>query len=285
LAHAGPQLLAHEEDYTGLGTIDPEDPDALWISTVVDPRDGTALPVHEIFHGRTSDAGRSWAWTPVTEGSAVSNFRPIAVPGDPSREVLAWYRGEMRSSQAYDTEVLVRQLRRGWSATASAPPPSQPTPHSRPRTHGGMLKPHAMVSGASSHSGDSSATRAGAARAAAGRRTTSASARSITSPRAAAASCAATATCALSTPTSPHTTGSIRPTANTRRSGARRGSTRPFSPIPPSTSSSSAEAGPSRRSVRRTWRSVLVNASSSYCARSPVTRVAPASAGTIPTTV
>ncbi|HLQ81583.1 MAG TPA: TIM barrel protein [Brachybacterium sp.] len=113
LAHAGPQLLAHEEDYTGLGTIDPEDPDALWISTVVDPRDGTALPVHEIFHGRTSDAGRSWAWTPVTEGSAVSNFRPIAVPGDPSREVLAWYRGEMRSSQAYDTEVLVRQLRRG----------------------------------------------------------------------------------------------------------------------------------------------------------------------------
>src|SRR5699024_1766384 len=35
LAHAGPQLLAHEEDYTGLGTIDPEDPDALWISTVV----------------------------------------------------------------------------------------------------------------------------------------------------------------------------------------------------------------------------------------------------------
>ncbi|HJA37450.1 MAG TPA: hypothetical protein H9793_00450, partial [Candidatus Brevibacterium intestinigallinarum] len=74
--------------------------------------DGTALPVHEIFHGRTSDAGESWTWTPVTEGSAVSNFRPIAVPGDPSREVLAWYRGTMRSSQAYDTEVLVRQQRR-----------------------------------------------------------------------------------------------------------------------------------------------------------------------------
>src|SRR5699024_2920902 len=86
LAHAGPQLLAHEEDYTGLGTIDPEDPGALWISTVVDPRDGTALPVHEIFHGRTSDAGESWPWTPVTEGSTVSNFRPFAVPGDPSRE-------------------------------------------------------------------------------------------------------------------------------------------------------------------------------------------------------
>lgn len=108
LAHAGPQLLAHEEDYTGLGTIDPSDPDSLWISTVVDPRDGTALSVHEIFHGRTRDAGSSWTWTPVTEHSTVSNFRPIAVPGDPEREVLAWYRGEMRSSQNYDAEVLVR---------------------------------------------------------------------------------------------------------------------------------------------------------------------------------
>ncbi|HJG92760.1 MAG TPA: hypothetical protein K8V81_13660 [Brachybacterium massiliense] len=38
----------------------------------------------------------------------MSNFRPIAVPGDPEREVLAWYRGEMRSSQNYDAEVLVR---------------------------------------------------------------------------------------------------------------------------------------------------------------------------------
>ncbi|MGO1481980.1 MAG: sugar phosphate isomerase/epimerase family protein [Brachybacterium sp.] len=112
LAYAGPQLLPHEEDYTGLGTIDPGDPDALWISTVVDPRDGTELPVHEIFHGRTGDAGESWTWTPVTEGSATANFRPIAVPGDPSREVLAWYRGTMQSSQAYDTEVLVRVAER-----------------------------------------------------------------------------------------------------------------------------------------------------------------------------
>ena len=112
LAHAGPQLLPHEEDYTGLGAIDPGDPDALWISTVVDPRDGTELPVHEIFHGRTGDAGESWTWSPVTEDSTAANFRPIAVPGDPAREVLAWYRGTMRSSQAYDTEVMVRVAER-----------------------------------------------------------------------------------------------------------------------------------------------------------------------------
>ena len=112
LADAGPQLMPHEEDYTGLASIDPEDPDALWLSTVTDPRDGTALPVHEIFHGRTPDGGSSWQWTPVTEDSPASNFRPIAVPGDPSRTVLAWYRGTMRSSQNYDAEVLVRAAAR-----------------------------------------------------------------------------------------------------------------------------------------------------------------------------
>lgn len=108
LAAAGPQLLPHEEDYTGLATIDPEDPDALWLSTPVDPRSGAALAHHEIFHGATADDGASWTWTPVTEGSGVDNFRPIAVPGDPRRAVLAWYRGTMRSSQDYDTEVRVR---------------------------------------------------------------------------------------------------------------------------------------------------------------------------------
>ncbi|MDN5600638.1 MAG: alpha/beta hydrolase, partial [Brachybacterium sp.] len=108
LAAAGPQLFPHEEDYTGLATVDPDDPDALWLSTVVDPRDGAVLEHHEIFHGATADDGENWAWTPVTEGSAVDNVRPIAVPGDPGREVLAWYRGSLRSSQHYDAEVMVR---------------------------------------------------------------------------------------------------------------------------------------------------------------------------------
>lgn len=108
LAEAGPQLFPHEEDYTGLATLDPEDPDSLWISTVVDPRSGASLAHHEIFHGHTADDGTSWTWTPVTEDSAVDNMRPIAVPGDPSRSVLAWYRGALRTSQEYDAEVVVQ---------------------------------------------------------------------------------------------------------------------------------------------------------------------------------
>lgn len=108
LARMDTQLMLHEEDYTGLGAIDPDDLDALWISTPIDPRDGSRLAHHEIFHGRTADDGESWTWTPVTEGSSAANLRPIAVPGDPSRRIVTWYRGTMDSSQDYDAEVLVR---------------------------------------------------------------------------------------------------------------------------------------------------------------------------------
>ena len=104
---AGPQLLAHETDYTGLGSIDPDDLDSLYFSTSVDPRDGTDLGVHEVFHGTTADGGATWTWTPVSEGSAGSNYRPIAIPGDPTRRVLTWYRGTMESSQRYATEVVL----------------------------------------------------------------------------------------------------------------------------------------------------------------------------------
>lgn len=107
LAVAGPQLMPHEEDYTGLAAVDPDDLDALWASLETDPRDGTALGVHEIFHGRTADGGETWDWTPVTEGSAVDNLRPIAVPGDSARSNVTWFRGMMRSSQDLDSEVVL----------------------------------------------------------------------------------------------------------------------------------------------------------------------------------
>src|SRR5690606_30476354 len=37
LARAGAQLMPHEEDYTGLGVVDPYDLDALWLSLPIDP--------------------------------------------------------------------------------------------------------------------------------------------------------------------------------------------------------------------------------------------------------
>ena len=107
LAAAGPALLPHEQDYTGLGAVDPHDLDRVYISTPVSPLTGETTPHYEVYCGRTRDAGASWEWTAVTAGSAVDNLRPIVPPGDASVHAVCWFRGSMRSSQAYRTEVVV----------------------------------------------------------------------------------------------------------------------------------------------------------------------------------
>ncbi|MBR8640595.1 BNR-4 repeat-containing protein [Streptomyces tuirus] len=112
LAKAGPGLLPHEQDYTGLAAIDPYDPDSLYLSTAIDPRDHRALPHREIFHGRTDDGGATWAWTPVTEDSGRDNLRPVVAPGDPGRIPLLWFRGTMTASQHYVCETVLLDLPR-----------------------------------------------------------------------------------------------------------------------------------------------------------------------------
>ncbi|MFI2566515.1 BNR-4 repeat-containing protein [Paenarthrobacter sp. NPDC018779] len=106
LAVAGSALLPHEQDYTGLGAVDPNNLDRVYISTPVDPRTGEATAQYEIYRGVTKDRGGSWVWDAVTEGSAVDNLRPMVVPGDPSVHAVCWFRGSMISSQAYETEIV-----------------------------------------------------------------------------------------------------------------------------------------------------------------------------------
>lgn len=120
LAAAGPGLLPHEQDYTGLATLDPYDADALVLSTPIDPRDGRPLAHRELFRGRTDDGGAGWRWEPITEDSAVDNLRPILAPGDPAVEHLLWFRGEMRSSQHFDCEVVLRSTPRSAATTTTA---------------------------------------------------------------------------------------------------------------------------------------------------------------------
>ena len=106
LAVAGPGYLPHEQDYTGLGAVDPYDLDHVYISASVDPRSGEPTKHYEIYSGRTADGGASWAWEAITADSAVDNVRPIVVPGDARVHALCWFRGSMRSSQAYETEIV-----------------------------------------------------------------------------------------------------------------------------------------------------------------------------------
>jgi hypothetical protein len=113
LAKAGPGLLPHEQDYTGLAAIDPYDLASVYVSTPIDPRDGTALPRHEIFHAYTPDGGSTWRWSPITERSEVDNLRPIVASGDPDQIPLLWFRGSMEASQHYRCEVVLYNTPRG----------------------------------------------------------------------------------------------------------------------------------------------------------------------------
>lgn len=108
LAAAGSALLPHEQDYTGLGAVDPNDLDQVYISTPLHPGTSQATGHYEIYRGRTSDNGASWQWSEVTENSDADNLRPMVVPGDPAVHAVVWFRGSMDSSQTYKTEVVGR---------------------------------------------------------------------------------------------------------------------------------------------------------------------------------
>ncbi|MGB4256755.1 MAG: BNR-4 repeat-containing protein [Phycisphaerae bacterium] len=110
IAKAGGYLFSPEYDYTGLGTLDPDDPDTLYISTKIDPRDDTALAHYEIFKGVTRDGGATWVWTPITENSEVDNLRPILPPSDGLHNALVWFRGVYTSYTNYNVEVVAQIL-------------------------------------------------------------------------------------------------------------------------------------------------------------------------------
>jgi hypothetical protein len=105
LAKAGACLWPAEQDYTGLAALDPSDPNVVFISTTVDPRNDAPLGVHEIFRGQTSDSGRKWKWTAITSNSSVDNLRPLAISRGDST-VVVWFRGTMSRSQHYDSAMV-----------------------------------------------------------------------------------------------------------------------------------------------------------------------------------
>ncbi len=93
LSKMGPGLHDPEEDYTGLGTIHPDDANLIYISAPFDPRDDSELEHHEIFKGVTSDNGASWVWTQITTDSTVDNLRPAIPKWDANNTAVFWLRG------------------------------------------------------------------------------------------------------------------------------------------------------------------------------------------------
>jgi hypothetical protein len=102
LCRMGDGLHGGQQDYTGLGSIHPDDPSLIYISTEIDPRDDSPLSNHEIFKGVTDDQGATWSWTPVTENSTVDNLRPIIPRWRQGHTAVLWLRGDYPHQRDYD---------------------------------------------------------------------------------------------------------------------------------------------------------------------------------------
>lgn len=111
IAYAGSRLYASEDDYTGLGAIDPNDSNVIYLSTDAHPTNGAALynrslvRHREIFKGVRS--GAAWQWTSITANSDVDNIRPIVPRWSDGRTSLVWMRGMYRANRGeWSTKVV-----------------------------------------------------------------------------------------------------------------------------------------------------------------------------------
>jgi hypothetical protein len=114
LCQAGYKLYPAEGDYVGLGCLNPNDPNIIYISTEFDPRavqpgvTDTNLAystVHEIWKGVTTNQGVSFTWTPITQDSLRDNLRPIMPRWDNNNSALLWFRATYTSAQIVDGAV------------------------------------------------------------------------------------------------------------------------------------------------------------------------------------
>ena len=106
LAKAGGFLYSPENDYTGLVALDPGNPNRLFMSSNIDPRDEATLDHYEIFEGVTANGGATWQWSPVTFNSTVDNLRPIVPKWDDDHTALLWMRGKYSTYTNYDLNVV-----------------------------------------------------------------------------------------------------------------------------------------------------------------------------------
>ena len=106
MAHAGSYLYSNESDYLGLASIDPTNPNVVYMSSDIDPRAQTSTSHHELYKGVTSDFGKSWTWTPITENSTMDNLRPALPLWNGQNTVLTWLRGPYTTYTNFDAQAV-----------------------------------------------------------------------------------------------------------------------------------------------------------------------------------
>jgi autotransporter-associated beta strand protein len=106
MAKAGGFLYAAEDDYTGLASIDPSNPNVVYMSSDIDPRSNTDTSRYELYKGVTPDFGATWNWTAVTQNSTVDNLRPVVPQWNGQQTAVTWLQGNYFSYTNWDTEVV-----------------------------------------------------------------------------------------------------------------------------------------------------------------------------------
>ena len=108
VAYGGKCLYERESSYTGLITLDPVDPEVVFISTDVNPSTGEDTGgKHEIYRARIKpeDDITTIQWEAVTRNSPVRNIRPVILRDGDNRVVL-WNRGRFNTYTDYDLDTV-----------------------------------------------------------------------------------------------------------------------------------------------------------------------------------
>jgi hypothetical protein len=110
IAHGGASLYPREASYSGLVTLDPQDPRVVFISSDVDPSTGEPKGPHgqhEIYRARINpeDSRETIQWEPVTRDSPVRNLRPMILR-DGGQRIVLWQRGVYKTYLDYDLDTV-----------------------------------------------------------------------------------------------------------------------------------------------------------------------------------
>lgn len=115
IAHGGRPLYSAEDDYGGGMTIDPSNPNVVYISSnAANPfllTDIANVPLrpgdrYEIWRGVTSDGGLTFAWQQLTVNSAADNLRPIVPENHGYDQALLWFNGTYTTYTNFNCRVL-----------------------------------------------------------------------------------------------------------------------------------------------------------------------------------
>jgi autotransporter-associated beta strand protein len=117
IAHAGRPLYVAEDDYAGGICLDPQEPNAIYISSnAADPfnlADTTNVPLransrYELWRGVTSDGGLNFTWSQITSNSPMDNLRPYIPRRNGGEPCVIWFRGTYSSYTAYSCQIVGR---------------------------------------------------------------------------------------------------------------------------------------------------------------------------------